>query len=119
MKIAALSTLSLELAKLDRLVSTSRQKVFSTALRACRVAKLLQVRRADTKNCYVRIPHNLKGEVADHVVERLSKFYRETFWSNVAAFKCCQAAQAAAEHACENEHFSWEYKLVLSAQCAC
>ena len=56
-----------------------------------------QVARADIADVYVRIPHQLKGTVHPDILERVQKFYRQTFWCNVAAFKCCQAAQALAK----------------------
>ena len=56
-----------------------------------------QVARADIADVYVRIPHQLKGTVPPDILERVQKFYRQTFWCNVAAFKCCQAAQALAK----------------------
>ncbi|CAE7235509.1 unnamed protein product, partial [Symbiodinium sp. KB8] len=56
-----------------------------------------QVQRASVNDIYVHIPHNIKCVVPDHVLERLLKFYRQTFWGNVDAFKCCQAAQALAK----------------------
>ena len=52
-----------------------------------------QVPRADAQNIYVRIPHQLNGACPDHVMDRVTKFYRQTFWTNIDAFKCCQAAQ--------------------------
>ena len=57
----------------------------------------LQVKRDELKNCYLRIPHCIKGVVPEHVVQRLHKFYRQTFWGNIDVFKCCQAAQALAK----------------------
>ena len=56
-----------------------------------------QVPRADLENCYLRVPHCIKGAVPQHIVERLHKFYAQTFWCNVEVFKCCQAAQALAK----------------------
>ncbi|CAJ1456297.1 unnamed protein product, partial [Effrenium voratum] len=56
-----------------------------------------QVPRADLENCYLRVPHCIKGTVPQHSVERLHKFYAQTFWCNVEVFKCCQAAQALAK----------------------
>ena len=60
-------------------------------------ASTCQVPRSDIKDVYVRIPHCLKGSVPLDVLERVRKFYRQTFWCNIAAFKCCQAAQALAK----------------------
>ena len=60
-------------------------------------ATLCQVARSAVKDVYVRIPHCLKGSVPADVLERVRKFYRQTFWSNISAFKCCQAAQALAK----------------------
>jgi len=57
----------------------------------------LQVLRAEIENIYMRMPHSLKGTVPADVIERLQKFYRQTFWCNIAAFNCCQAAQALAK----------------------
>eukprot|EP00435_Cladocopium_sp_Y103_P038419 s1353_g10.t1 len=56
-----------------------------------------QVLREALKNCYLRIPHQIKATVPEPVLERVKKFYRQTFWGNVAVFKCCQAAQALAK----------------------
>lgn len=53
--------------------------------------------RAEIDDVYVRIPHSLKVTVPADVTNRLEKFYRQTFWSNVEAFQCCQAAQALAK----------------------
>ena len=56
-----------------------------------------QVRREDLHNCYVRIPHCIKGTVPQDVVARVQKFYAQTFWGNINVFRCCQAAQALAK----------------------
>lgn len=56
-----------------------------------------QVLRESLENCYLRVPHSLKGTVPLAVVERVQKFYAQTFWGNIAVFKCGQAAQALAK----------------------
>ena len=56
-----------------------------------------QVQRAALTNCYLRIPHCLKGTIPQNVVDRLRKFYAQTFWGNIDVFKCGQAAQALAK----------------------
>ena len=57
----------------------------------------VQVRREKLQNCYLRIPHCIKGTVPGDVWTRLKKFYTQSFWGNVTAFRCCQAAQALAK----------------------
>ena len=57
----------------------------------------VQVERERLQNCYLRIPHCLKGTVPVDVVARLQKFYAQTFWGNLPAFRCGQAAQALAK----------------------
>lgn len=57
----------------------------------------VQVPREELQNCYLRIPHCLKGSVPRDVVERVEKFYSQTFWSNLKVFRCGQAAQALAK----------------------
>ena len=56
-----------------------------------------QVSRDRLANCYLRVPHCLKGTVPVDITARLQKFYSQTFWGNAAAFKCGQAAQALAK----------------------
>eukprot|EP00435_Cladocopium_sp_Y103_P016104 s4470_g4.t1 len=65
--------------------------------RRCVRAAVSNVARSDITDVYVRIPHRLKGSVPPDVLERVRKFYRQTFWCNIPAFKCCQAAQALAK----------------------
>lgn len=57
----------------------------------------VQVSRAALENCYLRIPHCIKGTVPQATVERLQQFYFRTFWSNLDVFRCGQAAQALAK----------------------
>ena len=57
----------------------------------------VQVPRAELEPCYLRIPHCIKGIVPAPVLERLQKFYSQTFWGNISVFKCGQAAQALAK----------------------
>lgn len=57
----------------------------------------VQIKREELQNCYVRIPHCIKGTVPPAVVERLQKFYSQTFWGNIDVFRCGQAAQALAK----------------------
>lgn len=56
-----------------------------------------QVDRRTLENCYLRIPHCIKGAVPQAIVDRLHKFYAQTFWGNLQVFKCGQAAQALAK----------------------
>ena len=56
-----------------------------------------QVPRGSLEHCYLRIPHAIKGSVPADVVERVQKFYKQTFWGNLEVFKCGQAAQALAK----------------------
>ena len=56
-----------------------------------------QVPRGSLENCYLRIPHAIKGSVPADVVDRVQKFYKQTFWGNLQVFKCGQAAQALAK----------------------
>ena len=56
-----------------------------------------QIQREQLVNCYLRIPHSIKQTVPADIVERLRKFYSQTFWGNIEAFKCGQAAQALAK----------------------
>ncbi|CAE7603156.1 unnamed protein product [Symbiodinium natans] len=44
-----------------------------------------QVERSSIRDIYTHIPHSIKKFVPDHVMTRLTKFYRQTFWSNVEA----------------------------------
>ena len=61
------------------------------------VSPALQVDCDTLANCYLRIPHCIKGTIPQDVTARLLKFYRQTFWGNLAVFKCGQAAQALAK----------------------
>ena len=56
-----------------------------------------QVLRERLENCYLRIPHCIKGTVPQPIQERLRLFYSRTFWGNIQVFKCGQAAQALAK----------------------
>ena len=56
-----------------------------------------QVLRTALENCYLQVPHAIKGAIPQNVLERLRKFYAQTFWGNIAVFKCGQAAQALAK----------------------
>lgn len=56
-----------------------------------------QIDRIKLDNCYLRIPHCIKGTVPEAVTQRLQKFYSQTFWGNLQVFKCGQAAQALAK----------------------
>ncbi|CAJ1423131.1 unnamed protein product, partial [Effrenium voratum] len=47
------------------------------------------------EDCAIKYDDELT--VPQHIVERLHKFYAQTFWCNVEVFKCCQAAQALAK----------------------
>ena len=57
---------------------------------------------ADPSNdIYYYVPHRLRPELPDPVLkaalQRLQKFFQETFWLNIDVFTCCQAAQALAK----------------------
>ena len=54
----------------------------------------MQVTRAELENCYLRVPHCIKGTIPTYIMQRLQKFYQETFWGNLEVFRCNQAAQA-------------------------
>eukprot|EP00435_Cladocopium_sp_Y103_P030280 s3264_g7.t1 len=56
----------------------------------------VQVPRERLENCYLRIPHCIKQTVPPDAMERLKRFYAQTFWGNIEVFRCCQAAQALA-----------------------
>ena len=56
--------------------------------------------RGSMLNCYLRVPHCLKTTVPVHIVDRLQKFYEQTFWGNLQVFRCGQAAQALAKRGC-------------------
>ena len=45
----------------------------------------------------LRIFHCIHGPIQANVVDRLKKFYSQTFWGNEHVFRCCQAAQALAK----------------------
>ncbi len=53
--------------------------------------------KSPSNNVYVRVPHALLDPVLTTTVEEIRRFYSQTFWSNVAVFKCHQAAQALAK----------------------
>ena len=55
------------------------------------------VRKSALNNCYTFIPHPLLDPVLRVYVERLQKFYAQTFWANQAIFLCNQAALALAK----------------------
>ncbi|CAE7220712.1 unnamed protein product [Symbiodinium sp. CCMP2592] len=55
------------------------------------------VKKSPANNCYVRIPHPLLDPVMENKLERLEKFYQQTFWCNLDVFKCFQAATAIAK----------------------
>ncbi|CAE7445428.1 unnamed protein product [Symbiodinium sp. CCMP2592] len=55
------------------------------------------VKKSPANNCYVRIPHPLLDPVMENNLERLEKFYQQTFWCNLDVFKCFQAATAIAK----------------------
>lgn len=57
----------------------------------------VQIRREELEDCYLHIPHSLKGTVPQNVVERVRKFYAQTFWGNLKVSRCGQAAQALAK----------------------
>ena len=46
---------------------------------------------------YVRVPHNLLDPVLQATVERLRRFYSQSFWTNFKVFQCIMAAQALAK----------------------
>ena len=57
---------------------------------------------ADRKNLYIGIPHKLNRWAATDPVlkaamQRVQGFYRQTFWANALAYKCCLAALALAK----------------------
>ena len=56
-----------------------------------------QALRERLENCYLRIPHCIKGTVPESIQQRLRLFYSRTFWGNINVFKCGQAAQALAK----------------------
>lgn len=56
-----------------------------------------QALRERLENCYLRIPHCIKGTVPESIQERLRLFYSRTSWGNINVFKCGQAAQALAK----------------------
>ena len=52
------------------------------------------VPKSPDNNLYVRIPHPLTDAVLPHAMERLTVYYRNSFWRILNVFKCIQAAQA-------------------------
>ena len=56
------------------------------------------IKKSPSNNCYLKIPHPLLDPVLQANMDRLQKFYRETFWCNIDVFRCCQAALALAKH---------------------
>ena len=55
------------------------------------------IQRHLAENLYLRIPHCIFGKVPPDVLEKVQKFYAQTFWGNEPVFRCCQAAQALAK----------------------
>ena len=55
------------------------------------------VKKSPTNNCYVHIPHNLLDPVLQSNMQRLERFYAQTFWCNFNVFQCFQAALALAK----------------------
>ena len=55
------------------------------------------VKKGPENNCYVHIPHSLLDPVLQANVDRLQKFYQQTFWCNFQVFQCFQAAIALAK----------------------
>ena len=55
------------------------------------------VKKSAENNCYVHIPHALLDVVLEHNVERLQRFYQQTFWCNCDVFECFQSALALAK----------------------
>ena len=54
------------------------------------------------QNLYIGLPHSLLSHgfgdpVLKAAIQRVQTFYRQTYWANAAAFKCCQAAIALAK----------------------
>ena len=43
-----------------------------------------QVERSTLANCFLRIPHCLKGSIPMDVLAQVQKFYAQTFWGNIA-----------------------------------
>ena len=69
---------------------------------------------AARRDIYVGIPHKLnaypRGDpVLKAATERIRTFYRQTFWSNAAGWRCCQAALALAKRGKNVDHmfFMW------------
>ncbi|CAE7650574.1 unnamed protein product [Symbiodinium sp. CCMP2592] len=55
------------------------------------------VPKASSNDCYIKIPHALKDPVLEDNVQRVRKFYSQTFWCNFDVFRCCMAAAALAK----------------------
>ncbi|CAJ1459066.1 unnamed protein product, partial [Effrenium voratum] len=75
------------------------EKLFNYMIEWCDTSKepdgpAVQVTRAELENCYLRVPHCIKGTIPTYIMQRLQKFYQETFWGNLEVFRCNQAAQA-------------------------
>ena len=55
------------------------------------------VKKGPGNNCYVHIPHPLLDPVLQSNVDRLQRFYEQTFWCNFQVFQCFQSAIALAK----------------------
>ena len=53
---------------------------------------MTRVGRSPANHIYIVIPHALCDPVLESVIAEVEKFYSQTFWCNVEAFRCNQAA---------------------------